>query len=85
MRCTTFQTVCLLPAYVVPLSPANLAALSLYLTDTPRATQGFLPALPPDIAVEFHVFQSQLFLSIYFLQISTFSRVSLRCVRDMPR
>jgi hypothetical protein len=33
--------------------------------------QGFLPALPPDVAVEFHVFQSQLILSVYILQIST--------------
>lgn len=79
MRCTTFQTVCLLPAYVEISLSANLAALFLHLNDTPPATQGFLPALPPDIVVEFHVFQSQLFLSIYFLQISTFSCLSALC------
>lgn len=47
--------------------------------DSLFAPSGFLPALPPDIAVEFHVFQSQLFLSIYFLQISP---VPAKLVRD---
>jgi hypothetical protein len=34
--------------------------------------QAFLPALPPDVAIEFHVCDTQLVLSIYILQISAF-------------
>lgn len=85
MRCTTFQTVCLLPAYVeisLPLPPISLLCFSTSLTPRLPHRDSCQPCRQTSLSSS--TFSNRSLSSLFIFFRSVRSLVSLRSVRYAP-